>query len=320
MTNLATVKETERSNKTVAILLCTYNGVEFLEQQLRSIQNQSYTDWRLWVSDDGSSDSTREIIGRFQAKWPLNAITITEGPRQGSTKNFLTLACNPKIQAAWYAFCDQDDIWDADKLSRALAWLESKPKTTPALYCTRTRLVDRDNREIGFSPFFHRAPSFRNALVQNIANGNTMVFNHAAMNLVREAGAQLDVVIHDWWLYLLVTSCGGTVFYDPHPSIRYRQHGTNLIGANDGPWQRLKRLKPLLEGRYKAWGETNEKALNKISNKINQENIRILHQSSSLRRDTSIFSRLFLLKKMGIYRQTFAGNLSLTLAVILGKF
>src|SRR5690606_25344152 len=97
---------------------------------------------------------------------------------------------------------------------------------------TRTLLVDDKNTEIGMSQLFKRPPSFPNALMQNIAGGNTMVFNADLRRVLGSAPPR--VVIHDWWLYLATTACDGLVRYDPEPSLRYRQHGDNLIGMNIG--------------------------------------------------------------------------------------
>ena len=96
---------------------------------------------------------------------------------------------NPAIDGDYFAFCDQDDLWDEDKLAEALDWLEKQPADTPALYCTRTRTVDERGSEIGLSPLFRRRPSFRNAIVQSIAGANTMVMNKAAWLIVREASS-----------------------------------------------------------------------------------------------------------------------------------
>ena len=303
----------------VAILLCTYNGAKFLEQQLQSIKHQNHKNWQIWVSDDGSTDATLDVVRRFQRLLPTGTLLVKAGPGKGSTKNFLSLACDRQITARWYAFCDQDDIWEKDKLTRATRWLEGVPVGTPALYCSRTRLVNELGHQIGYSPLFTKAPNFKNALLQNIANGNTMVFNQAAMDLLREAGANLEVVIHDWWLYLVVTSCGGKVFYDAQPSIRYRQHASNLIGANDRVRQRLSRLKSLWNGNYKIWNHTNIRSLRNISARITPDNLKVLNHFCAARELTNPLSRLTTLRQLGLYRQTLGGNLSLILGTLLGK-
>jgi len=161
----------------VAILLATYQGARFLPEQLNSFAAQTHSDWIVWASDDGSTDETRAILARYASDWPAGRLSVVDGPQRGFAANFFSLLGNPAIVGEHFAFSDQDDLWDADKLARALEWLSRVPAGVPALYCGPCRLVDADNREIGFSPLFAKPLSFANALVQNIGNGNTMVFN-----------------------------------------------------------------------------------------------------------------------------------------------
>src|SRR6185312_5860774 len=149
----------------VAILMATKDGAAFLDEQLQSIARQTHADWRLVVSDDGSTDGTKDIVSRFSGEHPQR-VTILDGPRQGVSANFLSLATNPDIDADFFAFSDQDDIWHGDKLARALDWLATIPADTPSMYCGRTELMSADGRCYGLSPLFRRPPSFANALVQ----------------------------------------------------------------------------------------------------------------------------------------------------------
>lgn len=204
----------------VAVLLCTMQGQHFLAEQLNSIATQSHPSWAIWASDDGSDDHTHAILEYYQSHWGEDRISIHAGPAIGSTANFLSLSCRVDIDADYFAYADQDDVWESDKLERAVEWLQSVPPEVPALYGSRTLLVDARNQHIGYSPLFERAPDFRNALVQSIAGGNTMVFNKAARDLLRQAGDNVQAVTHDWWAYMLVTGCGGVVHYDPYPTVR----------------------------------------------------------------------------------------------------
>lgn len=197
-------------------------------------------------------------------------------------------------------------------------WLATIPKHVPALYCSRTRLVDEKDRDIGFSPLFTKPPSFANALMQNIGGGNTMVFNDAARQLLREAGEDIDVVTHDWWVYLVVSACGGRVFYDAHPSLRYRQHEGNLVGMNTGWRARLVRINMLWHGRFRDYNDRNIRALERLRHKITPENRKIFDQFSTLRK-RGLFFRLIGLRQCGLYRQTALGNLGLAVAAIFKK-
>lgn len=295
----------------------TYNAQEFLATQLESIARQTCHDWSLWISDDGSQDGSLALINTFARQWEPNRLTLLAGPQQGFAENFLSLICNPSIKADYYAYADQDDIWEADKLARALDILGPKGQTVPAMYCSRTRLVDEFNREIGFSPLFRKPPSFANALTQSLSGGNTMIFNHAARKLLLEAG-RVNIVSHDWWTYLLVTGCGGQVIYDDYPSVRYRQHANNLVGTNKGLKNKLSRLRQLWRGEFRHWVDRNVMALLPIKNKLKRENIGLLHKFMQ-GRNVSMLSRLRVLKQTGIYRQTLLGNVGLLFAVIFRK-
>jgi len=200
--------ENTGSHTSVAILLATYNGGAFLREQLASYEAQHHGNWYVWASDDGSTDRTLEILAEYQERWGKR-MTVVAGPHQGFVANFLSLVCRPEINADYYAYSDQDDLWEPEKLTRAVAWLSMVPPSIPALYCARTRLVDEQGRDRGFSPLMRRPPSFANALMQNIAGGNTMVFNAAACALLRSVEPGVEVVTFDWWTYLVVTGCGG---------------------------------------------------------------------------------------------------------------
>jgi glycosyltransferase involved in cell wall biosynthesis len=302
----------------VAILLCTYHGQHYLAEQLDSFQAQSHSSWEVCASDDGSEDDTHAILEAYQQKWPAGRLSIHFGPSEGFAANFLSLTCRASIEADYYAYSDQDDVWESDKLERAVRWLQTVPENIPALYCSRTRLVDAENNEIGLSPLFSKPPSFANALIQNIGGGNTMVFNKSARTLLQEAGGDIDVVSHDWWAYMLVTGCGGQVFYDVNPTVRYRQHKNNLVGANTSWGARIVRAKKLLKGRFRHWNDVNIRALQKMYGNLSPEARSILNAFDQARKSALIL-RLIRLCRSGVYRQTLQGNLGLAVAALLRK-
>lgn len=302
----------------IAILLASFRGEKFISTQLDSLNSQSLTDWKVWISDDGSDDGTREILLKYASDWGDNRISITDGPKQGYVSNFLSLLCNPRISAEYFAFCDQDDVWQPEKLSHALKWLESVPETIPALYCSRTRLIDEAGNDIGFSPRYRRPPGFANALVQNIASGNTMVMNQAARSLLQKAGEDLKVVYHDWWAYILVSGAGGRVFYDKNPAVLYRQHSENMIGSTVNIVSRVFRVRLLLKGRFRDWGDLNTEALDSVRDILTPEN-RLVFESYKSARKQSFFNRIQGVYRSGVYRQTVLGNIGFLVATVLGK-
>ncbi len=102
---------------------------------------------------------------------------LSDGPRDGFAENFRALISNPAIEADYFAFCDQDDLWEPNKLETALAWMRTQDGSLPLLFCSTDATITESGTPIGMSPLFRRNPSFRNALVQSLAGGNTMVLN-----------------------------------------------------------------------------------------------------------------------------------------------
>lgn len=295
----------------VTILLATYNGARYLAEQLDSIVQQTHKNWDVIASDDGSSDQTQQILNHYN-------IPIANGPGQGFAANFLSLISTVNTESAYYAFADQDDVWMRLKLEQALAWLQSIPEELPALYCGRTQLVDEYLQVIGYSPLFKKKAGFLNALAQNIGGGNTMIFNRAALNLLRQTKSHQDIVSHDWWAYLLVSGAGGVVYYDAEPTICYRQHGANLVGSNSNWLARCYRVRMLLQRRFKHWMDLNSKSLFAVAHLLTPENKRVLEQFEQARKGW-FFSRLIQIKSLGIYRQTILGQMGLLIGALLNK-
>lgn len=300
---------------TVAVLLCTYNGSAYLAEQLNSIVAPEGWACRIYASDDGSADDTVELLQAFAAS--DLSLELREGPRSGPAANFLSLLCDATVGGELFAYCDQDDIWSRDKLSRAVAALQSIDTQTPALYCGRTRTVDEDGQAVGLSPAFLKTPSFANALVHNIAGGNTMVMNAAARELLRAAGT-VEVPAHDWWTYLLVSGAGGRVVYDAQPVLDYRQHRENQVGANRGVVAVCTRYLKALAGQNRQWNALNIAALEHNRELLSAQNAALLERFKSLR-SGSLLHRLGTLKQAGLYAQSRRGNLGLFLATLLKK-
>lgn len=300
----------------LAILMCTYNGEKFLQEQLDSFANQSFKNWHLFVYDDGSTDNTKELVQAFKQKH--KADFISNNPCLGFAKNFLNGIASTEGDFDFYALSDQDDIWLESKLEKAISCLKTVDTNIPALYCSRTILVDATGNKIGHSPLFTKPPSFSNALVQSIAGGNTMVFNKAARDLIKKVGSNIDTVSHDWFIYQLITGVEGFVYYDSNPGLLYRQHGNNLIGANNGFFARLSRLKMLLNNSFKSWNDRNIKILldnSKLLTKDNKNKLNIFVKA----RKSFLFSRIMGFLKCKIYRQTLLGNIALFVGGILNK-
>lgn len=301
----------------VTILLATRNGAAFLPKQLESFVNQTYDNWELIVSDDGSTDGTLKILHDF-AERVSQRVIIRQGPMLGFWQNFVALVRSGEGYGPLFAYSDQDDVWFPQKLQNAVSWFNGLPSDKPALYFTRTELITEGEELIGLSKLFCRKPTFRNALVQNMGGGNTMVFNSIARDvlLLTSPGAQL--VAHDWWTYQVVSGVGGEVYYDPRPSLRYRQHGKNIFGANLGMRSRLTRLRGLARGLLADWNSANLKVLTNSALPLTPENrmVAILFSKAC---SSSFPLRLYYLLRSGVYRQNATETLGLYLGAFFGR-
>lgn len=301
----------------VKILLCCFNGQQYLPQQLDSIAQQSHQDWSVIASDDGSSDDTLAILQSYQQRWGADKLQIRGGPRAGFARNFLSLASDSNLQADYYAYCDQDDIWLPEKLSRAISQLQGLDTNQPLLYCGRTQYINHQLQAQGYSALFHGPFGFANALVQCVAGGNTMLFNQALKNLLQQAG-QVDVASHDWWTYQLATGSQGRVVYDVQALVLYRQHDAALVGSNIGIKASIKRIRQMLAGDYRAWNDLNIAALLQCQHLLTAQHQVMLQQFSELR-NANWRQRLRIMQRCGLYRQDAKSHLALYLAAVLNK-
>jgi len=302
----------------VAILMGTHNGARFLPEQLDSLAAQTHQNWVLIASDDGSTDDTLRILKAYQAKWPAGKLIIKEGPKQGFCVNFLSMACDPKIRADYYAFCDQDDVWLATKLAVAIQNIaENQEEDIPYVYCGRTSYVNEKLKKIGCSPLFAFPRSFRNALIQSIAGGNTMVFNQSTKTSLEKVGV-VQHPSHDWWVYQLVTGVGGDVFYDQTPQVLYRQHKDALVGGNNSFAARIERISMVFKGEFRRWSDQNVSILSAAQPWLTHGSRETLELFKKMRTAT-LKDRFRLMEVAGLYRQTWRGTISLVLAALLKK-
>lgn len=301
----------------VTIVMATYNGAKNIDAQLGSLAAQTHTNWSLIVSDDGSTDDTMQRVARFAAEHPGHRIIRLRGPKKGSAMNFLSLL-RAAGNAPFVAFADQDDVWLPDRLERGLAVLAAIHG--PAVYGGRTIIADAELKPLRLSPNFSRRPEFRNALVQNIAGGNTMLLNRAALDILQPASAKVsDLIAHDWWTYQMVTAVGGRMIWDRRPTVLYRQHGNNQIGANDTITASMERARNLLSGKFSQDCTTQIEALAPHRLKMTNE-ARASFDAFREPRSSGWQSRLIAFKRAGLWRQTWRGTAALWIAMFLGKF
>lgn len=302
----------------VEILMGVHNGVPYLPAQLESLSEQTYSTWRLTVSDDSPTVESAALITEFGAGI-AQPVTVRPGPRKGFAANYMHLL--RQMGEGHVALADQDDVWLPDKLARAMGMLAEAPPGRPALYCARSIYWDGAERRQP-SPVLGRPTSFRNALIENVAQGNTIVMNPAAAGLVREAAHLVPdgtIFAHDWWLYLLLAGAGGHVIVDNGPPpLLYRQHAQNLIGSGAGLSAQIRRKQLVLAGAFGERLMMNIAALRACGHLLLPETRSTLEAFATVRR-RPVLGRLAGLGPLRLYRQSYGGTLRFWGAALLGR-
>lgn len=221
-------------NKKVEILLATYNGAQYLREQLESIVNQDYEYWVVRACDDASTDNTYNILKEYQEKYPDKFILKKNERGSGSAKkNFMNLI---KTSTCDYVMCcDQDDIWLSNKISLTLQTMkENEQDEMPVLVHTDLKVVDANLNVLSESFFehsnFRKKFELNEILIQNFVTGCTMMMNRSMVELMSRVETYDRILMHDWVASILATSAGKVAFVDT-PTMLYRQHAINSVGA-----------------------------------------------------------------------------------------
>ena len=217
--------------KKVLVLMSTYNGEKYLEEQINSILNQEKVEVELLIRDDGSTDSTVSIIEKRKEK--ESAIDYYIGTNKGPAQSFLDLMEKVDLSKNYdyYALSDQDDYWLPDKLYSAICQLDRIEEDMPCLYYSTAKLVDTHLNPIISQRMVHVVSNtFSQAAICSNAIGCSMCFNKKLLELVRQYHPNY-VMMHDGWIHKLCLAMNGRVVYDETPHILYRQHNSNVIGG-----------------------------------------------------------------------------------------
>ncbi len=224
-----------------AVLLTAYNGSAHLPELLDSLLSQTDRDFTVVMQDDGSTDATPALLSDYAGRDSRFVFGTEQGKHLGAAGNFLSLIRQSK--ADYISLCDQDDIWEPDKLSvlkQAMRHLEEEyGPETPLLVHSDCSLVDESGKKIGDSFFRHQgwdpcAVTLPPLLVQNNVTGCTLIMNRSLRNLIASHAKAKELFMHDWFIALTAASFGRIAFVD-RPLTRYRQHGGNTIGASTQP-------------------------------------------------------------------------------------
>ena len=273
---------------TIDILLSTYNGAHFIDEQLASIFNQTYADFKILIRDDGSHDETPQKLHRWKEKYP-DKIELLLEENVGVMKSFNRTFLMSK--SPYLAFCDQDDVWLPHKLESCMQLL--KNQRGPYLVHSDLRVVDRQLQLI--HPSFwdysylsgdEKYASLNRLLVQNVVTGCTALFNRSLAEMAFPVPP--NALMHDWW-FALVASCFGKVQSQSEQLILYRQHGNNTLGAQQfkllsNPQRKFQKLLKMAKHEKKK-GEQASAFLERFKGNLNLKTIELLEDFMTLRQN-----------------------------------
>lgn len=253
----------------ITIIMAVYNGQEYIREQLESLKDQTYTEWRLVIRDDRSSDKTAEIVKKFSDEVEQEVIFKVNEKPSGSAKNNFALLINDAKESDYVMFCDQDDIWKKDKIEITFNKMkqaeERYGRDFPLLVHGDVEVID-ENGNINADSMFEMShinadSKLPQILIQNHVTGCTMMCNKKLIAGISEYASSEYIIMHDY-LAALYASVFGKIEVIKKPLLSYRQHSGNSVGAknNNNPVYLLKRL---ANGR-KSYKEAMETSRNQV--------------------------------------------------------
>lgn len=247
-----------KSPTPIAILLATYNGKQYLCEQIESLLRQTSKDWTLYIHDDGSTDGTSELLHDYALRYQ-NIVVLDYESQHGAKDNFLSLL--QRVDAEYYMFCDQDDVWIPEKVALSINEIKLQEKAyanTPLIVYTDLHVADAQLnithpsfwKEICLHPEF--VTSFDEIAASTAATGCAMILNSLAKAVTIIPAPK--ATMHDAWITACVLSKGGRICPLHRQTVYYRQHGDNCVGAEDLNHLSLTyRIKNLREMQLKNW-------------------------------------------------------------------
>lgn len=229
----------------VQVLMSSYNGEKYIEEQIDSILKQVGIDIQLFIRDDGSTDKTIQIIRKKSREYPKK-IQLVCGHNIGYKKSFMDLVYMCPDSYDYYAFADQDDVWLKDKIQKGIEQIKKEDSKYPVLYYGMMTQVDNKLRVMKDQQNFKAVPNYKMILFQNFAQGSTIIFNNSLLVMIKKYKANFEVA-HDIWLPL-VADFTGKVIGDKNSYILYRRHSSAVtVKMHNKYWYDL--IKAIFRGK-----------------------------------------------------------------------
>ncbi len=224
--------------KRVNVLLSTYNGAKYVEEQLNSVLKQKDVEIQILVRDDGSNDDTCKILDNWQEKGLLRWY---RGDNLKSARSFLDLL-KKSDDSDYYAFCDQDDVWLDDKLISGVLQLDKSSPACSSLYFSNYQMVDSNLNKINTFCKTKIYPDIYHSIISNEVTGCTLIINKALRDIINSYSPNY-ITMHDDWIYNVCIALNGIVLFDNTPHILYRQHSSNAVGGLRDPFVKKSKLR-----------------------------------------------------------------------------
>jgi glycosyltransferase involved in cell wall biosynthesis len=305
----------------IAILLSSFNGEKFIVQQIESLLKMEISEAFLdiYIRDDGSKDRTVELIKNINTENNKVKIILKEGGNLGVVKSFFSLLNECDHNYDYVAFCDQDDIWLPNKIKNALNILEEY-NTIPAMQFTRLEVVDENLNYLFLTHEPSKKIELGNAIVENIATGCTVVINNCALRKLKEKKPNAEnIVMHDWWVYLVI-SATGKVLFNNNADIKYRQHSSNVEGMMSGLQKILNKfIKLKRKDKYPRMSKQLTEFLQCYSGQLNSQQISLVDDFKKSLLTPFGAKAIYYVITSKVYRQKLSDNCSLIFSIIFKR-
>lgn len=224
----------------VAVIMSTYDGEKYIKEQIDSILNQTGVEVELFIRDDGSKDNTVKIIKEYEKNH--SNVHAEIGTNLGFRQSFIQKLLSVNGYE-YYAFSDQDDYWEKEKLYNACLKLQEVADKTPAVYYSNLNVADANLNIYRTTSLQKRKKSLESLVMRRSIAGCTMIFNGCLWEKIAKVEITDDMLKrgHDSFILSLCYALGGTVVFDPNAYIRYRQHNSNTSGSSHGVICRIKK-------------------------------------------------------------------------------